>query len=49
MLIVTCLDEALLKEFVQKHAGLWKAVDAAPNFKVYPAVTGVGKEVVLLG
>ena len=47
-MIVTCLAEEFLKERVQRHAGLWKAVDAAPNFKVYPAVTCIGKEVVLL-
>ena len=48
-LIVTCLVEALLKEIVRKHSGLWNAIDTAPNFKVYPAVACVGKEVVFLG
>ena len=47
-LIVTFLVEALLKELVRKHAGLWNSIDAAPNFKVYPAVACVGEEVVLL-
>ena len=48
-MVVTCLVEALLKEIVRKHAGLWKAIVAAPNFKLYPAVACVGKEVVFLG
>ena len=48
-LIVTCLVEALLKEFVRKHSIFGKAVDAASSFKLYPAVTGIGKEVVFLG
>ena len=48
-MIVTCLVEALLKEFVRNHAGLGKAVDAASNFKLYPDVAGVGVEVVFLG
>ena len=39
----------MLKEIVRNHAGLWNAVDAAPNFKVDPAVAGVDKEVVFLG
>ena len=44
-LVVTRLVEAFFKEFVGKHACLGKAVDAASNFEVYPAVLGVGKEV----
>ena len=27
---------------------MWKAIDAAPNFKLYPAVACVGTEIVFL-
>ena len=47
-MVVYGLVEAYFKEFIREHAGLGKAVDAAPNLEVDPAVAGVFEEVVFL-
>ena len=47
-LVVASLVEACFEELVREHSGLGKAVNAAPNFEVDPAVAGMFEEVVFL-
>ena len=47
-MLVSVLVEACFEEFFREHARLGKAVNAAPDIKVDPAVAGVFEEVVFL-
>ena len=47
-MVVAGLVEAFFEELIREHAGLGKAVNAAPNFEVDPAIAGVFEEVVFL-
>ena len=47
-MVVASLVETCFEEFFHEHSGLGKAVNAALNIKVDPAVAGVFKEVVFL-
>ena len=40
-MVVSRLVEACFEELVQEHAVLGKAINAAPNFEVDPAVAGL--------
>ena len=47
-MLVAGLVEACFKELVREHAELGKAINAAPNFELDPAVAAVFEEVVFL-
>ena len=47
-LVVASLVETCFEEFFREHSGLGKAINAALNIKVDPAVVGMFKEVVFL-
>ena len=47
-MVVSRLVEACFEELVREHAVLGKAINAAPNFEVDPAVAGLLEEVVFL-
>ena len=47
-MVVSGLVEAFFEGLVREHAGMGKAVNAAPNFEVDPAVAGVLEEIIFL-